>query len=572
MVETNITRATSKKIKESTSGRDKLEEIAIKKALIPTGGIGQKEAGTTNEDTVPNTALTGNTETQASDGNVRAHSGSILEVPKDKPHGERINKTVYSHITDISDARRDRAPAAMNIPFSLDVDNSDVRKDQAFSAMNGPAVFRRTGQIHDLTVEDPEADRSPAVVSSSFMNERQEMWNRATEAQDAGDAALAEMLFRAIGSMTAQRNTANITPRAIPNETFAVPRFHGPAGVTYQAAQPQILLPSVAPETATGKKFFLTEGDLVYAIGSVTNHNSVGFAPFLDENIRKLRSPLPLTIFNRKWQQRAMAHHLDRRQRSDESSNDKDKSGGYKGFAFIQEWTQTYAQWTRNHRSFRKTLNDVYKIIEFSKLLGTHKNNGDDITEEFGFMVAFRYDMEVRNNTFSHRITDEDVKNAIPDISQRKESVVEQCYNQCRNFGELEWEENLYAPGHSHANHNPLTGCLRQQKSNHFPSNNQMIHNPYMQQQQQYGGNHFYGQPNTNNFNGYNNIQGRGYNGGPHYNQGGSAYNNNYNQGNFGNSDGKKRPRGGYRGSNYSDNPQGRAENSQGKKGGGNTK
>ncbi|KAA1065073.1 hypothetical protein PGT21_023789 [Puccinia graminis f. sp. tritici] len=316
---------------------------------------------------------------------------------------------------------------------------------------------------------------------------------------------------------------------------------------------------TIVEEQSANKKFFLTEGDLVYAIGSVTNHNSVGFAPFLDENIRKLRSPLPLTIFNRKWQQRAMAHHLDRLQRSDELSNDKDKSGGYKGFAFVQEWTQTYAQWTQNHRSFRKTLHDVYKIIEFSKLLGTHKNNCDDITEEFGFMVAFRCDMEVRNNTFSHRITDEDVKNAIPNISQRKESFVQQCYNQCRNFGELEWEENLYAPGHSHANHDPLTGCLKQQRSNQF-HNNQMIHNPYLQQQQQYGGNNF----NSHNQNNYNNNQNRNYNSGG----GGSSWNQNYNHNNFGNSDRKKRPRGGYCGSNYSDNPQGRADNGQGKKGG----
>ncbi|KAA1125868.1 hypothetical protein PGTUg99_011521 [Puccinia graminis f. sp. tritici] len=485
MVEANITRATSKKIKESTNGRDKLEEMAITKALTPTGSAGQKEAAITNAGTTIKNAETSNAipnsnpEIQALDGNVQALSGSLQEVTNDNPRREAmiaflvINETVYSHIIDTSDSRRDRAPAAMNIPFSLNVDTSGIRKDQAFSAMSGPAVFRRNGQVHDLTAEDPVVDRSP------------EMWNRATEAQDAGDVVLAEMLFKAIGSMTAQRAAVNNTPHTTPNDTFAVPRFNGPAGVTYQAAQPQVSMPSIVPETATSKKFFLTEGDLVYAIGSVTNHNSVGFAPFLDENIRKLRSPLPLTIFNRKWQQRVMAHHLDRRQRSDESSSDKDKLGGYKGFAFVQEWTQTYAQWTRNHRAFRKTLNDVYKIIEFSKLLGTHKNNCDDITEEFGFMVAFRYDMEVRNNTFSHQITDEDVKNAIPDISQRKESVVEQCYNQCRNFGELEWEENLYAPGHSHANHDPLTGCLKQHKPNHFPSNNQMIHNPYMQQQQQ---------------------------------------------------------------------------------------
>ncbi|KAA1089750.1 hypothetical protein PGT21_028838 [Puccinia graminis f. sp. tritici] len=174
MVEANITRATSKKIKESTNGRDKLEEMAITKALTPTGSAGQKEAaitnaGTTNENAETSNAIANsNPEIQASDGNVRALSGSLQEVTKDNPRREGdyvaflvINKTVYSHIIDTSDSRRDRAPAAMNIPFSLNVDTSDIRKDQAFSAMSGPAVFRRNGQVHDLTAEDPVVDRSP---------------------------------------------------------------------------------------------------------------------------------------------------------------------------------------------------------------------------------------------------------------------------------------------------------------------------------------------------------------------------------------------------------------------------
>jgi hypothetical protein len=167
------------------------------------------------------------------------------------------------------------------------------------------------------------------------------MWNQAVTAQTSGDKDLAEMLFKAIGRIGSDVNTSS--GHRNPEEVFAVPVRTAPDTVVYQSrtlasqpSEPQAPLPN--PE-----KFFDIEGDLVYAIGTVTNHNSVGFAPFLEKNIRKLRSPLPLTIFNRKWQQRAMAHHLDRRQRSDESSGEKEKSNGYKGFAFVQEWTQTYA-------------------------------------------------------------------------------------------------------------------------------------------------------------------------------------------------------------------------------------
>ncbi|KAA1103652.1 hypothetical protein PGTUg99_004023 [Puccinia graminis f. sp. tritici] len=568
MVEANSTRATSKRIKESTTSR--LKDMAIKKALIPSDSRTEPELSTSSAEKPSNE---GNIPAQAHDGNGRALNGSQSHDVNGRAldgsvsYNDTVNKeTVYSLIEDTSESRRDRAPAAMNIPTSLNVGNSDIRREQALAAMNAPSIGLPRNHRVDLTIEEPVVDRSPAIVSSSLMSERQEMWNRATAAQDAGDPALAEMLFKAIGSLKANQPNVVMAPRAeAPVEAFAIPSFYGQTGVTYMPAHPPTVAARDPVEPAASKKFFLTEGDLVYAIGSVTNHNSVGFAPFLDENIRKLRSPLPLTIFNCKWQQRAMAHHLDRRQKSDKSSSDRDKSGGYKGFAFVQEWTQTYAQWTRNHRAFRKTLNDVYKIIEFSKLLGTHKNNCDDITEEFGFMVAFRYNMEVRNNTFSHRITDEDVKNAIPDISQRKESVVEQCYNQCRNFGELEWEENLYAPGLSHSNHDPLTGGLKQRQGQFF-NNNQMIHNPYMQQQQQYGGKNFQHYSSNNNNNNYNNHSHQNYNNGGS----GSSHNQGYGQNNFGGSEGKKRPRGGYRGSNYSDNPQGKAEGGNGgKKGNG---
>ncbi|KAA1067200.1 hypothetical protein PGT21_011837 [Puccinia graminis f. sp. tritici] len=349
--------------------------------------------------------------------NTQAPSGSPFNPANDRhafkttvPNGARVSDTAL----DTSESRRDQAPAAslVNLP----------RAKHAVAAAGN---------------EDKEAeeDNSPDIATSSVMSERENMWHQAVEAQNAGDTPLAEMLFNAIGRIGTGQPLIP-AQKAKPN-VFAVPT-HTPSGaVIYQESTP-MLPPAKSAAGQAPEKFFLTEGDLVYAISSVTNHNSVGFAPFLDENICKLRSPLPLTIFNRKWQQRAMSYHLDRRHRSDDSSSDKEKSGGYKGFAFVQEWTQTYAQWTRNHRAFCKTLHDVYKIKKFSKLLATHKNNCDDITEEFGFMVAFRYDMEVRNNTFSHRITEEDVKNAIPDISQRKESVVEQCYNVSRNFGELE--------------------------------------------------------------------------------------------------------------------------------------
>ncbi|EFP77763.1 uncharacterized protein PGTG_03719 [Puccinia graminis f. sp. tritici CRL 75-36-700-3] len=527
MVDANNTRATSKKIKESAAAKTRSEDTPVANSLIPGAS---------------STSIGSDAYTQANNGTAtsRALNGSLLNptgvTQNDEMSGgtegdERPSDEVVNLLIDTSESRRDRAPAALIHPL----------------------VKAKTGAITEShIVEEEEEDRSPAIAEPSIMAERQQMWDRAISAQDSGDVILAEMLFKAIGLIS--KAAANPTRNT---NVFAMPSRAESGEITYLSTKVAAPPPAVEPKVPAQDpdKFFLKEGDLVYAIGSVTNHNSVGFAPFLDEKIRKLRSPLPLTIFNRKWQQRAMAHHLDRRQRSDDLSADKDKSGGYKGFAFVQEWTQTYAQWTRNHRAFAKTLHDVYKIIKFSKLLATHKNNCDDITEEFGFMVAFRYDMEVRSNTFSHRITDEDVKKAIPDISQRKESVVEQCYNTCRNFGELEWEENLYAPGFSHSNHDPLTGYLRPSRNGaSFLSSqhsNAMVANPNSHGQNWMNppvnsymngvmyGNQNYGQPLGGRFNHAPNNQNQGF------------------------QNGAKRPRGGYKGGNYSDNFGGKVEGGQ---------
>ncbi|KAA1085951.1 hypothetical protein PGT21_025234 [Puccinia graminis f. sp. tritici] len=75
MVEANSTRATSKKIKESTTGKDKLEEIAITKALTPTGG---------NTDAMKSNERVEDTN-KAPDGNDQALSGNSQFVARDNP-------------------------------------------------------------------------------------------------------------------------------------------------------------------------------------------------------------------------------------------------------------------------------------------------------------------------------------------------------------------------------------------------------------------------------------------------------------------------------------------------------
>ncbi|WAR57102.1 hypothetical protein PtB15_8B148 [Puccinia triticina] len=117
------------------------------------------------------------------------------------------------------------------------------------------------------------------------------------------------------------------------------------------------------------------DGGLIYAdVG--TTHVHFGYAPFLDENIKKLRGPLPLTIFNKLWRHNAMSWNLEKQPKSKELTN-----SSYKGFPFVPEWHMTHMHWTFNHRDFYQTLAEVYNNKKFADMLLEHKKNVDFISD-----------------------------------------------------------------------------------------------------------------------------------------------------------------------------------------------
>ncbi|POW08584.1 hypothetical protein PSHT_09469, partial [Puccinia striiformis] len=65
---------------------------------------------------------------------------------------------------------------------------------------------------------------------------------------------------------------------------------------------------SIASAIAKGKTQM--EDGIIYAVGTVSSHQDVGFVPFFDENIKELKAPLPLTIFEREWQKGALKYHI----------------------------------------------------------------------------------------------------------------------------------------------------------------------------------------------------------------------------------------------------------------------
>ncbi|KAA1092653.1 hypothetical protein PGT21_009985 [Puccinia graminis f. sp. tritici] len=218
------------------------------------------------------------------------------------------------------------------------------------------------------------------------VDDRAMILERLKAAQKSGDTFLAKILLETYNAKERKLSTVPVL-----NRSESASAVLSTVDIERPRELPTAIIDSRLAETEL-------EDNLVYAVGAVTNHQDIGFTPYFDENIRKLKAPLPLTIFDREWQKKALSAHL--LLKPAKSSEDK----AYRGLAFNDEWTQSHSAWMNNHRSFYITLRDVYNKKLFADKLLRHKENCDNIADVYGFMTAFRYDMQIRLNTFAHRV------------------------------------------------------------------------------------------------------------------------------------------------------------------------
>ncbi|KAA1121234.1 hypothetical protein PGTUg99_027481 [Puccinia graminis f. sp. tritici] len=314
----------------------------------------------------------------------------------------------------------------------------------------------------DLIAKNPEAIKD--VISNTSIppdkdlaTERSQIWAKMKEAQASGDKLLSRILLKAYNDL--EDTLIDCTADQSPKLTRSLSALPVLTNKSEEASNVKTTMSTTETEL---------KDNIVYAVGAVTSHQDIGFTPYFDDNIRKLKAPLPLTIFDREWQKKALTAHLMLKP----SKNSEDKA--YRGLAYHDEWTQSHSAWTNNHRSFYIALRDVYGKGILAEKLRIHKENCDVIADVYGFMTAFRYDMQIRMNAFAHCVPSKDSA-AIPDISVKNSVVVEQCYSTVRSYGEAIWKDNLYAPGSSHASYDPDTGTKRPEltKSVSYPLNQQ---------------------------------------------------------------------------------------------------
>lgn len=193
-----------------------------------------------------------------------------------------------------------------------------------------------------------------------------------------------------------------------------------------------------------------TEGGLIFDFTKTPDSNSFGLPAYFHKNMQSLQGILPLTIFNRSWQQAASDNHIDYRKQDKETEK-------YKGHPYPGEWTQSRFEWNENFDSFVSSCRDSYKYVAFADALEIHKKNVITIfKQQQSWVIAFRYDLTIRKATFAIRNPGE----SIPNPALEPSGLLDEIYYAARSQNDLNTEDNPYRKGGPKFGRNPYSDII----------------------------------------------------------------------------------------------------------------
>ncbi|EGG10743.1 uncharacterized protein MELLADRAFT_60269 [Melampsora larici-populina 98AG31] len=205
------------------------------------------------------------------------------------------------------------------------------------------------------------------------------------------------------------------------------------------------------------------EGGLSFDFGKAPDASSLGLPLYFHKNMQVLQGSLPLTIFNKDWQQAASDNHTDYKK------NDKEVEK-YRGHPYPGEWSQSRFKWNENFDNLVETCRKVYKYAKFANALEVHKRNVIRIfKDQRSWVIAFRYDLTIRKATFAVR----NPTDKIPNPALEPSGLVDEVYYSARAQGDLNSDDNPYRKGGPKFGRNPYadtTTDLNPTQSNHYVS------------------------------------------------------------------------------------------------------
>ncbi|EGG03803.1 Hypothetical protein MELLADRAFT_72526 [Melampsora larici-populina 98AG31] len=132
-----------------------------------------------------------------------------------------------------------------------------------------------------------------------------------------------------------------------------------------------------------------------YKSGKTANNTLRRFTDYWDNHLKLMDIHFPLTIFNSEWIE------FDSLIAGKSMSKKKDKPTGQPA---KNEWWLSFADWTRARILMVKYLKEQYGHEAFAKDLEKHFEYVQQLSDRHGWIVAFRYDIAVRNDVTCNRI------------------------------------------------------------------------------------------------------------------------------------------------------------------------
>ncbi|OAV85078.1 hypothetical protein PTTG_30810, partial [Puccinia triticina 1-1 BBBD Race 1] len=165
------------------------------------------------------------------------------------------------------------------------------------------------------------AKANPLIVDDKELSEaevnresRSILMAKIIKAEKTGDEEKVERYMKMYEAVLADKKTGNPKTAILTiNPKIAAPRVNVPAPQT-----PTI--PQKRPAEAANTTQVQT---VKFIAGRFNSHDDGGFPPYFHKLLLECKGPLPLTIFNREWQERALAKHSKNQPKIKETAAEK---------------------------------------------------------------------------------------------------------------------------------------------------------------------------------------------------------------------------------------------------------
>ena len=313
-------------------------------------------------------------------------------LPTPQPSATAKSTTTKKSKTTKSAAKNGSTSTNQKAPETAAKETGDAQTKQLSTSI---------GAKHVIDVDNiPEREEQPAQPTDAPEKAVDEltaiMLEAALKAGREGNQVKSDMYFNCYKALILG------DPVTIP--VTLVPAATDTSTTELPVKQALVSIPSQPP---SDRQEDTSVGGVNFHWGHTNSHEDVGFTPYIEQNLLELKAPLPLTIFNKAWQDAALQYHAEKRPKNDNNSTERGMR--YTGYPYSSEWLMSYSDWSLNYSEFLITMRDIYRYETLGQWIVLHKANADKILRKDGFMVALRYDIRIRVNAFAHRVVKDGV-------------------------------------------------------------------------------------------------------------------------------------------------------------------